>query len=215
MCRAGACARGWSAACPPEEGVSRGGGGGTGSRGPSAGARGWVRARGVGSGLVHATDRAAACRAPAARWPGALLAEALLQLGELVLDPVGDRGLRLVAPALLGRELEGAVHARLGERLGLVVALIAQIEDVLALVAAGLALLVADHVDEPHAEALGDLDLAKPRRLLARRAALDERLTAAHDLRPRPAVEEHPHAAHVTQVSRSSAIVLATPPGFT
>src|SRR4051794_7012959 len=108
------------------------------------------------------------------------LAHALLELGQLVLDPGRDRGLRFVAAALLGGELLDPVRTirtRLGQGRGRGGGgLVAEVEHVLADVAAELALLVADHVDEPHAEALADLDLAERGGLLAGGAALDEGL---------------------------------------
>jgi hypothetical protein len=69
------------------------------------------------------------------------------------------------------------------------------IEDLAAPAAAKRAFLVADEIDEEHAEVLGQLDLAKRRALAALGAGLDEALAIAHGPGLRVPVEQEPHGA--------------------
>src|SRR5215510_1737505 len=130
-------------------------------------------------------------------WSGHSAAQALLQLGQFVFDPVRfDLGLRSTLLGIgrlsgfgggaVARELPGRFRRRL-------VRLALQIEDVAAHAAAVLALLVTDEVDEEHAVALADLDLVEARRAPALGTGLDEAVPVANHPGLRIAVEEQPH----------------------
>jgi len=94
---------------------------------------------------------------------------------------------------------------RLRGRRGRCVGFILRVEHGAAARALVRAARVADHVDEPHADGLLDLDLDEPRIHPTLRALLHERLATAHGAGLRIAMEEQPHGGQPIAPSWPSA----------